>query len=464
MNAAQAGDLRRAGHRVSIFKGFLHAPGGEAWRALLEALKAEGPWDLLVVDRVWAREPLTALQAAAGGARVVVTQWESPSAWPEVSFRVAPVSRKGLLALADAVAARAPVDALPNVWTRDGDQGWARPQTSEPLLVAREMGAPLDFAYDRVRTIGLDPQEAEDTRYLLLNMGCPYRGAENTSGFLADLTPDTAWGDRGCTFCNVGPYEAQTAQVRRDLMAGQLAALAPHGPYRRLVVQDEYVFRDLDLLVELVLEHAPPGVELMVRARVEDLFRCEAVLLRALDALGDHGTLTPYLIGFENFSDAELRRYNKGQTAAAAEAAALKVLGWADAWPNFGLSRSQGFILFGPWTTLDDLRANALALRRCSFDRLRGGLTRSKLRLNPDAALLTRARADGLLVETHDRADEDNAAETGYQAEIPYRFADPNTARVWELLNGPAPVQGRDEIGRLDVAIARVEAERGARP
>lgn len=426
---------------------------------LLEALRAEGPWDLLVVDRVWSREALVALRAAAGGARVVVTQWESPAAWPEVDFRVAPVSRRGLLALTDAVAAGAATTGLPNVWTRDALARWVPPASAEPLLVAREMAAPLDFAYDRAVVVGLDPQEAADTRYLLLNMGCPYRGAENTSGFLADTKPDTPWGDRGCTFCNVGPYEAQSPQARRALMAAQLEALALRGPYRRLVVQDEYVFRDLDLLVELVLEHAPAGVDLMVRARVEDIFRCEAVVLRALEKLGDHGTLTPYLIGFENFSDAELRRYNKGQTAAEAEAAALKVLGWAAAWPNLGLSRSQGFILFGPWTTLDDLRLNAVALRRSGFDRLRGGLTRSKLRLNPDAAILARARADGLVVETHGRPDEDNASETGYQAEIPYRFAHPQTARVWELLNGPAPVRGRDEIDRLMVAIAAVDAE-----
>lgn len=459
MNAAQAGDLRRRGHDVAIFKGFLHASGDEAWRVLREALAADGPWDLLVVDRVWSREALVALRDAAGGAQVVVTQWESPAAWPEVSFRVAPVSRRGLLALTEAVAAGSATTGLPNVWTRGARGEWVPPATSEPLLVAREMAAPLDFAYDRARTIGLDPHEAADTRYLLLNMGCPYRGGENTSGFLATAKPDTPWGDRGCTFCNVGPYEAQSPQARRALMATQLAALAPHGPYRRLVIQDEYVFRDLDVLVELVLEHAPAGVELMVRARVEDLFRCETVLLRALEKLGDHGTLTPYLIGFENFSDAELRRYNKGQTAADTEAAALKVLGWAAAWSNFGLSRSQGFILFGPWTTLDDLRANAAALRRSGFERLRGGVTRSKLRLNPDAAIVARARADGLLVETHGRPDEDNAADAGYQAEIPYRFAHPETARVWELLNGPQPIRGRDEIDRLVVAIAMVDAE-----
>lgn len=435
-----------------------------AWGELLARVASEGPWDLLVLDRVWSRETLVALQRAAGGAELVITQWESPAMWPEVRFRVAPVSRRALAVLAAAVAAGDGDGAAgtPNLWTRSEAGEWLPPPAVEPLAVAREMAAPLDLAYDLGCTVGLAPEEASGTRYLLMNMGCPYRGADNDSGFLAGLQTGTPWGDRGCTFCNVGPYEAQTGAERRALMERQLQALSGHGPYARLVVQDEYIFRDLDVLVELALAHAPRGVELMVRARVEDLSRQQAVLQRALERLGDHGVITPYLIGFENFSDAELRRYNKGQTAAETEAAALLLLQLAERWPNLGLSRSQGFILFGPWTTLEDLRLNALALRRVGFHRLRGGLTRSKLRLNPDAAILRRAEADGLVAPAHARPDEDNAAQTGYQAEIPYRFADPAAARVWELLNGPAPISGRDEIDRLARAIAEVEREASA--
>ncbi|MDP6947025.1 MAG: hypothetical protein QF464_22945, partial [Myxococcota bacterium] len=179
---------------------------------------------------------------------------------------------------------------------------------------------------------------------------------------------------------------------------------------------------------------------------------------RALELLADHGSLTPYLIGFENFSDTELQRYNKGVTAAEALAAAHKLTTMAATWPNLNLSPSQGFILFGPWTTLEDLKRNCEALAEVDFRRLRGGITRSKLRLNPDAALVARARADGLLVETHSQSHEDNAAATGYQAEIPYRFADPQTERVWALLNGPEAVVGQDDLDRLRTAIARAEA------
>ena len=117
------------------------------------------------------------------------------------------------------------------------------------------------------------------------------------------------------------------------------------------------------------------------------------------------------------------------------------------------------FILFGPWTSLQDLERNLDALRNVSFGKYRGSITRSKLRLNPDAALLSRAKADGLLIEEYAQAHEDNAAGTGYQAEIPYRFLNDDVARVWSLLNGDNAVEGHDELDRLERAITITRGE-----
>ncbi len=444
-----------------VLKAYLHDDLASGLATLHERLQVGGPWDLLVVDRVWSRDVLRDLVAAAGGCAVVVNHWASVAAWPEVSFRISPLSRRALTALVEAGPERwgDPAAPIPNLHRRDPDGRWVPPPHSDPLSVATELGAPLDLAYDAAEVIGLSPEEAGSTRYLVMNMGCPYRGAPNTSAFLDGLSLPTAWGDRGCTFCNVGPYERQSAAERRALMDTQLAALAKRGTYERLVVQDEYIFRDLDTLVERLLAHGASGVEVMVRARVEYIESCEPQLVRALELLGDRGTITPYLIGFENFADAELARYNKGQTGADAEAAIARLDALAERWPGLRMSPSQGFILFGPWTTLEDLDANVAAFRRVGFQRFRGRITRSKLRLNPDAALVARARADGLLVEAHARPDEDNAADAGYQAELPYRFQSPAVASVWELLNGPRPLAGRGgEVDRLSAAIAQVRA------
>ena len=61
------------------------------------------------------------------------------------------------------------------------------------------------------------------------------------------------------------------------------------------------------------------------------------------------------------------------------------------------------------------------------------------------------------------RDDEANAAATGYQAEIPYRFQDSGTARVWEILNSGSDLGTSDEVERLERAIAQARHEQQVR-
>lgn len=429
-----------------------------------QAIKAQGPFDVVVVDRIWGRELIDMLVKASGAKHLVVMQWESPGQWSDIRWRISPTSRKSLVAFVNALADGLAPQSLDiaNLFHRSPSGSWEGPKRLEPLSVADLFGSTLDLAFDLTQVFGLDPDEAAQTRYLVLNMGCPYRGAKNPSGFLTGLDLPTQWGDGGCTFCNVGPYERQTRSERRALMVAQVENLALHGSYRRLVVQDEYIFRDIDVLVEVVLAHAPAGVDLLVRARVDYLESCREILVEALNKLGTHGSITPYLIGFENFSDAELTRYNKGQTAAQGLQAARDLDALSALHPNLHVSPSQGFILFGPWTTMEDLKINLRALRDVSFSRFRGSITQTKLRLNPDAALVSRARADGLLIEDYVLAHQDNAAGTGYQAEIPYRFQHPEVARVWDQLQGGhsgGSQRSADELDRLAAAISLIEAE-----
>ena len=454
--AIQAADLRAAGHDIVWLKGFLLDDEHTAFVALEAELADQGPWDLLVLERLWSKELLMRLKRAAGDPPIVMSPWQPPSGWDEITHRISPPSRATLKSLIGQISAGTSSEA-PNLYRRSPQGAWVPPAETRPLSIQEQFSRPVHFAYGAVQVFGLPPQEVTKTRYLMLNMGCPYRGAANASVFLDGLTLPTTWGASGCTFCNVGPYEAQSASDRAALIETQLRALATHGDYERLVVIDEFVFRDLVTLAEAIVAYAPRGVEVMVRARVDYLETYHDELIQALQRLDGHGSLTPYLVGFENFSDDELRRYNKGQSAAQTLSAAKTLIALSKRWENLNLSPSQGFILFGPWTTLEDLKRNADALAAVDFRTLRGGITRSKLRLNPDAALVARARADGLLIDTHRRSDEDNAAATGYQAELPYRFADKRTEAVWALLNGPQAVGGDTELARLRAAIETVE-------
>ena len=257
-NAAYAGALSEAGHDARIFRIFLHERSQEVILEAHQALTAAGPFDVLVFDRVWDGALLRDVVTAAGAPHVLVLQWESSAQWPEVTARISPISRDALLAYAEAIATDvAPTsECIPNLFTRDENGAWRPPKSLVPLEIKRELRAPLTLGHDRAAHFGLPEEAYRRTRYLVLNMGCPYRGAENTSDFLDGLDLPTSWGAAGCTFCNVGPYERQRREERLALMENQLAALALHGDYDRLVVQDEYIFRDLDTLVEVVMRHA----------------------------------------------------------------------------------------------------------------------------------------------------------------------------------------------------------------
>ena len=460
-NASFAGALKAEGHRTKIFKCFQHDDAPSHLAALERALLDGGPWDVVVVDRVWSHHLLQAIKRSTGAKHFVVMQWESPTQWEELRWRISPISRTSLVDFVNGLGNEESSDLLsiPNLHWRDETGQWHSPKSHVPLNVADLFAAPLDLAYETSEVFGLPKEEVNQTRYLVMNMGCPYRTAKNETGFLENLELPTLWGDAGCTFCNVGPYERQTGKERLALMDRQISALVPHGHFTKLVVQDEYIFRDLDSLVQCVMRHCEPGVDIMVRARVAYLESCHDVLIRALETFKGFGTITPYLVGFENFSDEELRRYNKGQTAHEGLEAAKKLQTLAVEYDNLRLSPSQGFILFGPWTTLDDLVLNLRALKELSFSQFRGSITQRKLRLNPDAALVAKARADNLLIEEYSDAHADNAAGTGYQAEIPYRFLHPEVSRIWDLLNGPEGVRGKDEFDRLEEAIRIVQSD-----
>lgn len=454
--ALEAEGLRREGYEVAWLKAFILDDDEGVLEALESRLRSHDDWDFIVLERVWSRSLLARLVRASAGAKVVVSPWRPPDAWREVDYRISPPRRGALSDLLRQSMASQPIEGS-NIYHRATSGDWIAPKESRPLAIGEYFQAPLRYAYDLVETFGVPADQVRQTRYLMLNMGCPYRGAQNATGFLDGLALPTPWGASGCTFCNVGPYEAQSAGDRRALIDHQLEALAAHGDYERLVVIDEFIFRDIDELAHALVRRGPRHLEVLVRARVDYLETYDVQLSKALATLEGHASLTPYLVGFENFSDDELERYNKGQSAAQTLEGAKRLIALAERWPNLNLSPSQGFILFGPWTTLRDLKLNAEALAQIDARALRGGITRSKLRLNPDAALIAKARADGLLLHTHLEANQDNAAETGYQAEVPYRFLDPQTEQVWRLLNGERSVQGRSELARLDAAIAMVE-------
>ena len=162
-------------------------------------------------------------------------------------------------------------------------------------------------------------------------------------------------------------------------------------------------------------------------------------------------------VGFENFSQPELDRLNKG-TSVAQNIEAIQLLRrlTTDAPDVFSHDHSAaGFITFTPWTTPDDLLANLRVFRELDFSRFRSDLTCARLRLYPEMPLYHAAARDGLLLERMPAGWIETA---GYAADHPWRFRSQETAAihlVTRRLLREGPAHG-DEIEVLARAIDQI--------
>ncbi len=166
-------------------------------------------------------------------------------------------------------------------------------------------------------------------------------------------------------------------------------------------------------------------------------------------------------MGIENFSQPELDRYNKGIRAETNVAFLEALWGWRERFGDtLDLDNAAfGFVLFSPWTRMDDLRTNFEGIRRTRFDRLRGKLLHSRARLYPDTALYYLARRDGLLVDHLAAAAADNSRRYGYFPSNPWRFQDPQVARFAEVaVEVVERTGGQDQLRIFQVLLEAFDA------
>lgn len=270
---------------------------------------------------------------------------------------------------------------------------------------------------------------------------CIWRRDVRESTFLAGcpLPTDGSVSLRGCSFCRIRKDAPRRAAARIwpsvERQLRRLAALRPDA--RDFVLIDQAPFSYVGRVVRLLGELGATGATLHLQSRVDVFLKNLGRFEDALALAGQAGVrLSPYLVGIESFSDAELERLHKGVTAADNERFLTELdrlaAAWAPALATEGWS--FGFLLFTPWTTLADLDTNLAAFRRVGMTRFRGDEILTKLRLTPDLPLTHKAAADGLLQEAWPHAFLSNAARWGYEAELPWRFADLAVQRVADLV------------------------------
>ena len=291
---------------------------------------------------------------------------------------------------------------------------------------------------------------------------CHYARSVTRNPCFAGVTLDPRSRTYGCSFCGAREIERpRPATPLVDLALRQIvraaAAPDPHGALRAFLVPGAFVADRLPDLLQGLLEARVPPVELHVILRADQLLAVAAGLDAVLPgavAAGHRLRFGP--MGLENFSEAENQRFNKGLTLAEAVEAHALLARLEAAWPGAvgrATHNAFGYILFTPWTTLDDLRVNLHWAARLGLDLGGEIFLASRLRLHPHEPITRLAERDGLLgAEVAQRFGHARLREAH---DLPWRFRHPEVATAERLLSRLPDLGGE---GPDDALYAEVQA------
>lgn|GEM_PF-707144 len=430
---AIASELNTLGHRAELVDFLFERDQSEPEQIeQLRTLLVERAYDVIFLRQAWSTE----LSKAVASTTKHLIGWQSRDLLDQGMSDVAVlhISRGNVRALLDAIEHGRPLRGLSGLAVRDGESIEQPPPTD----VYRTYDELSGVALDPSLRITLSSRGANPHRAVVVsNTGCAYRNIPNRTGTFDGVTLPANVKTAGCTFCSVSPYEKMTEEQALELLEAQIDAELRHRPeVREIAIKDDFALRFLGKLgARLTAWSQRTGISLAPRttllsARPDYLLTYRDAIEAAL-AGGFPGPLGFYLLGYENFSDAELLRFHKGMTGAEIERALELMDDWAERFPErFVISPTSGFILFTPWTTLEDLRINADVMRRRGFSRFRGRALLSQLRLHPEQPLFHLAQRDGLLELVRQDPNESDAYRRGYRMDAPWRFADPKVAKV----------------------------------
>ena len=412
----------------------------------------QGRYGLVVFDQVWDASLLARIRARTG-AWLCATDPDMDAGPVRVDFALRHVAshRAPVRHLVAALRAGTDLRAIPNLTlhldaaasplpsVRPEERFAATPEALQPFRPAVDailLGHPrnVDGTAPRVR------------KSLEAATGCPFSAPVAANLAFAGVpldAPDVTLA--GCAFCFMGgDYRALGKADSVRVQLDQLAFWQAHLPRRadgragldEVVLRDQAALRYLPDLIEGARARGLEPVGFLVPGRGDAILRFGPELERAAAlAAGSGFWWTLHLIGFETFSPRQLELYNKGVTVAEYADALRQLRALHARYPDgFRLQHAgaASFILFNPWTTLDDLQETVDFCRDHAVGDLAHGLTLSRLRLYPNLPLYWKARHDGLLQDGPAPTDR-GAAWTGYAAEAPWRYADPRVAAVEDL-------------------------------
>ena len=437
-----SGQLQQRGHFCQVLQLYLDrddaARSRTLQRRLIEHL-GEGRFDTVVLDQCWSASLPGRIKQRTGATIIGTDLYARPTPAVDLVMEHFGNNPLALVRLVEALDRGGELAQVPNVWLRR--HGALVPGEAPPE--PRWQGPPPPFTPDLEHLLlneNFTPPVQRKT--LMPNCGCPHALDARENPFFQGLELEREEiSTRGCSFCHQGgDYQGQTGQATSELLLDQLQTILTRLPQvREYILRDQSCLRYLPRLLRGATRRQLPPLCFLVSARADFVRRFEAQLEQALELARDAGhSIELYLIGFENLSDRVLQIYNKGMTVADCAEAVRIVRGLHRRFPRSfpARYRTSSFILFFPWVTPDDLQLNIDKIHELGITDFSADLVRSKLRLYPNLPLYHRAHADGLLLQAHGAAHEDNAALAGYSQEHPWRFADPRAELVYALVCG----------------------------
>lgn len=448
IETATIGDLVTDGHEAEAAD-FLFEPArgeDEQVREMRAALDEAG-YDLVFLERPWSDDMVRALDRS----RTIAYGRPELVERGLLDVGVASPTRRAVRDLVAAFASGKDPLGIAGMLVRRGTTVQRTP-SEEPVSTLRDL---QDARFDYGRRRVLSRRSANARRAVVLaNLGCAYRNVPNRTGTFDGVDMPESVSTAGCTFCDVIAYEKMTERDAVDLITSQVRAVLRDRPeVTEIAIKDDYAVRYIGALGDALRPLGLGDREVLLSSRSDYLLEFRHEIEEAL--AGRFPTpIGFYLLGFENFSQAELDRFNKGMSASQIERVLVLMREWTERFPGrFRVTPTGGFILFTPWTTLEDLRINANAIRQHGFERYRGRALLSQLRLYPNLPLYWLAKRDGLLVEEFARPDMSDARRRGYEADMGWRFKDERVAAVHRRLLDAKSVADSDLFDVFEDAL-----------
>ncbi len=329
------------------------------------------------------------------------------------------------------------------------------------IVQATVPAPPLDEYSGLIELLGLPSTESVANVDLSIGDACSYQAPIEANPFFAELADDPRFaGHKGCAYCfnghqrSVAPPEAaprdrsdrllDELRMRRALLPGLKTVWMPFAEVFYDALTEAFdrsvgdpVWRGLTMSMQ-----CRPDVIVKRRADIERLGR-------KAEQAGT--TIKIAVVGFENFSPAELQRLNRGVTPEDLAGAAAILGGWSRD-PSPGLEVRgyvPSFILFNPWTTLEDLELNLREIRRHGLS----AANIERMRLGSATPLYEMARRASLTATSPVRLA---VHPNGYFAETAYSFRDARVAAASEGFDALKSLAFADQAPLLDAVVDAV--------